>query len=151
MFARPARLSACLLLVAALISGCSRGVEWSDLERENAAHIRASLQATSNAAQIANAMTPDDPVQREKLLQALRVAHLHAARVEDSVLDKLHQRMYAKFRLDYQRALAKMIRAHEAGDRDAAADAAAEIRDFMDWYRRERHTFRWWDSAAAGA
>jgi len=134
----------CILLLAALATGCEKGVDWSAQERENAAHIRASLAATSEAASIANAMTPGDTTNREELLQALRAAHLHAARVEDSTLDKLHQRLYGKFRLGYQRALAKMIRAHETGDGDAAQEAAAEIRDFMDWYRREQHTFRWW-------
>lgn len=135
---------AALLLPAAGLLACSDGVDWSSRERENAAHIQASLRATSSAASIANNMTGNDPAEREKLLQALRAAHLHAARVEDSVLDKLHQRMYGKFRLDYQRALAKMIRAYENGDPGAAQEAANEIRDFMDWYRREKHTFRWW-------
>ncbi|HEX7046892.1 MAG TPA: hypothetical protein VF275_04920 [Gammaproteobacteria bacterium] len=141
---RPILRIVALLLLAASLLACSRGVDWSSRERENAANIQASLQATSNAASVANSMTGNDPAAREKLLQALRAAHLHAVRVEDSVLDKLHQRMYGKFRLDYQRALARMIRAYENGDPDAAQEAALEIRDFMDWYRREKHTFRWW-------
>ncbi|HEX6928203.1 MAG TPA: hypothetical protein VF267_03065 [Gammaproteobacteria bacterium] len=143
----PARLS--LVLLLACLAACSSGVDWSSRERENAAHIQASLQATSDAASIANSMSEGDPAHRERLLQALRAAHLHAVRVEDSVLDKLHQRMYGKFRLGYQRALAKMIRAHENGDAAEAQEAAAEIRDFMDWYRREKHTFRWWRGGPA--
>lgn len=134
----------CILLLAVTVAGCSKGVDWSAQERENAAHIQASLAATSDAAAIANDMSPGDTGSREALLRELRAAHLHAARVEDSTLDKLHQQLYGKFRFGYQRALAKMIRAYENGDGDAAQEAAAEIRDFMDWYRREQHTFRWW-------
>lgn len=144
------RLPCLLPLAAILAAGCSGGVNWTDHERENAAHIEASLRATSDAAVIANGIENRSDLERdrERLLQALRAAHLHAARVEDSVLDKLHPRMYGKFRLEYQPALAGMLRAYESGDLDAAQTAAAGIRDFMTWYRNEKHTFRWWDNAA---
>lgn len=151
MSRHPLQFPACLFLLAALLAACSSGVDWSARERENAAHIQASLRATSDAAGIANGMTPGDSAEREKLLQALRAAYLHAVRVDDHVLDKLHQRMYGKFRLDYQHALAKMIRAYENGDPGAAQAAAADIREFMDWYRREKHTFRWWRGGPGGA
>src|SRR5690606_14654524 len=81
----------CILLLAVTVAGCSKGVDWSAQERENAAHIQASLAATSDAAAIANDMSPGDTGSREALLRELRAAHLHAARVEDSTLDKLHQ------------------------------------------------------------
>lgn len=131
------------------LAACSNGVDWSARERENAAHIRLSLEAVSNAAEIANAAASDDELlaQRERLLRALRAAHVNAVRVEDAVLDKLHPQLYAKFRLDYQRALGRMIQAYEQGDVGAAQNAAADIRDFVGWYRRENHTFRWWKEA----
>lgn len=131
-----------------LVSGCPKGVDWSDREKENAAHIQASLQATSDAAAIANTAGDDVTADtRTRLLQALRRAHVHAVRVNDAVLDKLHPQLYGRFRLGYQPALAAMIRSHEAGDPDAAADAVADIQAFMRWYRATRHTFRWWDEA----
>ncbi len=145
----PSRLARHLLplLIIALAAACSKGVQWSPREKDNAAHIRMSLQAVSDAAEIANAATGSEN-DRERLLRALRKAHLHAARVDDAVLDKLHPELYGKFRLKYQSALAAMIRAHEAGDTGAAERAAADIRDFMNWYRNTTHTFRWWDEAA---
>lgn len=140
------------LLVAFGLAGCADGVDWSARERENAAHLQASLRSTSEAAAIANAITSDAEfrVRRERLLQTLRAAHLHAARVEDTVLDKLHPQLYGKFRLDYQRALARMINAYQEADLDAAQDAAGDIQDFINWYREQRHTFRWWDEAMQG-
>lgn len=139
-----------LACIATLLAACSSGVDWSARERENAAFIQVSLQATSDAAAIANAARSDAELlaRTDRLLPALRVAHLNAARVDDAVLDKLHPRLYSKFRLRYQAALARMIRGYENGDVDAAQDAAGEIADFMAWYRRENHTFRWWQEAA---
>lgn len=141
-----------ILLAATALTACADGVDWSARERENAAHLQASLQATSEAAAIANAITTEAEfrVHRERLLQTLRAAHLHAVRVEDPVLDKLHPQLHPKFRLDYQRALARMINAYEAADLDAAQGAAGDIQDFINWYRAHRHTFRWWDEAMQG-
>lgn len=138
-----------LLLALPFLAACSKGVDWSERERENAAYIQASLQATSAAAEIANSAGSDSELlaRRDRLLRALRAAHLNAAQVNDSVLDKLHPQLYGKFRLGYQRALAAMIRAYENSDVGAAQNAAADIRDFVDWYRRENHTFRWWEEA----
>lgn len=138
-----------VLGIALLVSGCAKGIDWSDREKENAAHILASLQATSIAASIANEAGDaiDNPDLKNRLLQALRSAHLHAARVDDAVLDKLHPQLYGRFRLGYQPAVAAMIRSHEAGDPEDAADAAADIQAFMHWYLATRHTFRWWDEA----
>jgi len=147
-----ARFLTVLLFAAALTGACSKGVDWSTRERDNAAHLQASLQATSEAASIANAITSDAAFrdQQDELLKALRAAHLHAARVDDAVLDKLHPQLYGKFRLVYQRALARMINAYENGDPDAAQDAAADIQEFIEWYRNQRHTFRWWEEAMQG-
>lgn len=137
-----------LFLVAAL-HGCAEGVPWSAQEKENAAHIEASLRATSDAAVLFNEI--DTPAayraRRDDLLRTLRAAHLHAVQVNESVLEKLHPQLYARFRLDYQKALARMITAYEADDLDAAAIAAGDVRDFMLWYRENRHLFRWWDEA----
>ena len=133
--------------IALLAASCSKGIDWTNREKENAAHIQASLQATSDAAAIANAAGDDNQDMNPRLLQALRSAHLHAVRVDDAVLDKLHPQLYGRFRLSYQPAVAAMIRSHEAGDPEAAADAAADIQAFMRWYRATRHTFRWWDEA----
>ncbi|MBW3567266.1 MAG: hypothetical protein KY410_04785 [Proteobacteria bacterium] len=145
------QLVAALTLIT-LLGACSKGVDWSARERENAAHLQASLQATSEAARIANAITSESDFQAHKgrLLQTLRAAHLHAATVDDSVLDKLHPQLYGKFRLDYQRALARMINAYETGNLDAAQDAAGDIQAFINWYRERRHTFRWWEDAMQG-
>lgn len=145
------RVFLCILVITA-VSACSKGVDWSPRERENAAHIQASLLATSEAASIANAIISEAEfhVRRDRLLQTLRAAHLHAARVEDAVLDKLHPQLYGKFRLDYQRALARMISAYENADLDAAQDAAGDIQQFINWYRERRHTFRWWEEAMQG-
>ncbi|HEX6928081.1 MAG TPA: hypothetical protein VF267_02450 [Gammaproteobacteria bacterium] len=142
-------LLAFTVFLALFLAGCSKGVDWPARERENAAHIQASLRATSEAAAIVNAIRAetDFDIRRERLLQTLRVAHLNAAVVEDSVLDKLHPQLYAKFRLDYQRALAGMIRACENGNLQAMQDAANDVQDFVDWYRGKSHTFRWWESA----
>ena len=138
-----------ILLIALAIPGCSKGVDWSARERENAGFLQASLQATSEAAAIANEIESeaDYRIRRDRLLQALRAAHLNAARVEDTVLDKLHPQLYARFRLDYQRALGRMINAYESGELGAAQNAAGDIQGFMDWYREHRHTFRWWEDA----
>lgn len=143
-----AQLVTTLALMVVFVA-CSKGVDWSPRERENAAHLQASLQATSEAARIANAITSESgfQVRKAKLLQALRAAHLHAATVDDSVLDKLHPQLYGKFRLDYQRALARMLNAYETGDLDAAQDAASDIQAFINWYRERRHAFRWWEDA----
>src|SRR5690606_33620075 len=131
------------------LAACSGGVEWSARERDNALHVQASLRAVSEAAGIANGIdsAAEYSRRRDERLQHLRAAHRHAADVEDQVLDKLHPRFYGKFRLDYQRALARMIQAYERDDLDDAERAAADIRTFMDWYRRENHTFRWWKEA----
>lgn len=138
-----------LLVNGLLLAACSPGIDWSARERENAAHIQTSLEATSDAAAIANSAASDEELlaRRDRLLQALRAAHVNAVRVEDAVLDKLHPQLHAKFRLQYQSALAEMIRAYERGDVDAARESAGEIRDFMDWYRSSSHTFRWWEEA----
>lgn len=140
------------LLVMTWLAACTQGVDWSPRERENAAHLQLSLQATSEAAKVANEIGNEAQfrVRRKQLLQSLRAAHLHAARVDDAVLDKLHPQLYGNFRLDYQRALARMINAYETGDLDAAADAAGDIQQFINWYRNNRHTFRWWDEAMQG-
>lgn len=136
-------------LVVIALAACTEGVDWTARERENAAHIRASLEAVSDAASVSNEAASDSELlaRRNRILQSLRSAHLHASEVNDNVLDKLHPQLYAKFRLGYQRALARMIQAYEAGDVSAAQDAAADVQDFINWYRENRHRFRWWDEA----
>jgi hypothetical protein len=147
----PKRITLSLLatLLSIALAACSSGVDWSARERENASHLLASLQFTSEAAGIANAIeTPADlDARREELLRALRAAHWNAVQVDDTVLDKLHPQLYARFRMSYQRTLATMIRAYERNDIDTAQNAAAGIVDFMNWYRAQSHTFRWWDEA----
>lgn len=142
------RLPAVLAIVL-LLAACSQGVDWSSREKENAAHILTSLRLTSNAAAIANSIQSEHDLDRRnaELLQVLRAAHWNAVQVDDSVLDKLHPQMYARFRMSYQRSLASMLRAYERGDLEGARNAADGIVDFMDWYRSQNHTFRWWDDA----
>lgn len=138
-----------LVLALLLVSACSDGVQWSSRERDNAIHLRESLQFTSEAASIANSVESeaDYARQRDDLLRALRAAHWNAVQVEDTVLDKLHPQLYGRFRLGYQRAVAAMIRAYEENDIEAAQKAAEDVRAFMDWYRQQNHNFRWWDEA----
>lgn len=138
-----------LVLVLLMLPACSDGVQWSSRERQNAVHLLASLQLTSEAAGIANSIESDADYtrQRGELQRALRAAHWNAVQVEDTVLDKLHPQLYSRFRLGYQRALAAMVRAYQQNDPDAAQEAAGRVRTFMEWYRQENHRFRWWDEA----
>lgn len=141
-----------VLALGLVASACSEGVHWTPRERDNATHLQASLQATSDAAATFNEIDSADDyrARRGELLQNLRAAHLHAATVTDNVLDKLHPQLYVKFRLGYQKALARMIAAYEADDLDAAATAAGDVREFMEWYRANNHRFRWWEEAMPG-
>ena len=137
------------LLAIVLLGGCADGVNWSERERRNGENILASLEAVSQAARIANAADSERRLERNRaeLLRQLRRAHLLASEVDTIVLEKLHPRMYSQFRLRYQRAVARMIDAYENGNIDSAERAAADIQDFMTWFRANRHTFRWWDEA----
>lgn len=132
-----------------LLAACADGVSWSDREQENGEQILESLAAVSEAARIINASDTDMKLEarRERLLGELRRAHRLAANVDEFVLEKLHPLMFSKFRLTYQRALARMIRAYETGDIDDAERAAADVQDFFEWFRDNRHQFRWWDTA----
>lgn len=141
-----------VVLLTLVLTGCSPGVDWSTRERENATHLLASLKFTSDAAAVANQVGNPDELEahRDELLRLLRAAHWNAANVDDQVLDKLHPQMFGRFRMSYQPALGAMIRAYERNDIDAAQKAANAIRNFMNWYRVNRHTFRWWDEALQG-
>lgn len=140
---------AALLALGLMVAGCADGIDWSDREIRNGENILASLASVSEAARVANAADSEARFEqrRDELLGHLRRAHLLASNVDTIVLEKLHPRMYSKFRLTYQRALAKMISAYEKGNMDAAERAAADIQDFMNWFRQNRHTFRWWDES----
>lgn len=149
MYSKPIRLVPITLLAALILGGCADGVNWSERERRNGEKLLASLAAVSDAARIANAADSERRLarNRDELLAQLRRAHLLASQVDDIVLEKLHPRMYSQFRLRYQRAVASMIEAYEDGDIDEAEKAAADIQDFMTWFRANRHTFRWWDES----
>lgn len=138
-----------LLMFTTLVTACAEGINWSEREIRNGENILASLQAVSEAAQIANraATASELAAAREQLLGKLRRAHLLASSVDTIVLEKLHPRMYSQFRLRYQRALGRMVKAYEQGDIDAAERAAADVQDFMAWFRKNRHVFRWWDES----
>lgn len=140
-----------LAFLLPLLAACADGASWSQREIDNAGYLLTSLQAASEAARLSNAMG-DVPsaAELDALLRELRQAYVSAAQVDDQVLDKLHPRLYAEFRLGYQKALGNMIRAYEQGDMDAAAKAAGEIGKFTQWYRAERHNFRWWKGAPVG-
>lgn len=130
-----------------LLAACADGIDWSDRERRNGEKILSSLAAVSEAAQIANAASSRARLEasHDELLAELRRAHQLASEVDTVVLEKLHPWMYSKFRLGYQRALARMIRAYQEGNIGEAERAAADVQDFMEWFRQNRHAFRWWD------
>lgn len=143
-----AKFAACLGLLA-LLTSCAEGVSWSQREIENGQRLLDAIAATNEAAQILNASGTDESETRndEAVLTALRRALIAAVQVDDQVLDKLHPALQPRFRFNFQRALGKMIRAYESGQPEEAAEAAAELQEFITWFREHRQDFRWWEGA----
>lgn len=138
-------MSRSLFLVFLLMVACTHGIDWSNREIRNGELLLASLNATSEAARLANRQsdTPD-PVATARIVNLLRKALSDAAQVDDTVLDKLHHQLQPKLRFDYQRALGQMIRGYETGDPEAIEAAATKLKHFFDWYRDTQYQFRWW-------
>lgn len=136
---RPLLALTCTLL---LIAGCSKGLQWSDREISNGQRLLDAIEATNAAGSLLSDPNPDNV---DKALTELRRAHIAAAQVDDQVLDKLHPGLQPRLRLNFQRALGRMIQAVETNDSRALNKSADTIQDFIAWYRANEQDFRWWD------
>lgn len=135
------------ILVAALLGACADGVSWTPQEIRNGQHLLKSLDETTQAARLANALpsefSPDDP-KAKRIAKLLRGAFTDAALVDDSVLEKLHPELFYKFRGDYQPALHQLFTYYETGRVPTGTNPSGDLKKFMYWWQMAQPEMRWW-------
>ncbi|MDQ2068383.1 hypothetical protein [Natronospira bacteriovora] len=136
-----------VMLLTMMFAACETGVSWDRQERENASHIFKSLDYAHEAARRANRLPHDwepggDDV--APVINALDDAIIHASQVRQSVLQKAHPNLNARFRVDYLRSLQGLRDYYETGDYDSDRHPGNTLGDFSEWFYQNQHEFRWW-------
>lgn len=156
-----ARVIVATALICALMSACSPGPRWSDVETENSRHYFQSLEASQKAADLVKKNNPDVPQFGIEEVNKYEQTALREARlVQDSVLDKAHPELKEHFRSEFQRGLESILAsygtdsAEKTGasfDRqiDLQAGGVRLMKQWNDWLTAHRHEIRMPDQVAA--
>lgn len=118
--------------------GSDQTNEWSQAEKENAAHFIYSSSANIEAISIINEGPAFEKVTEDEIQEILRLqrrALAEARKIRDPVLEKIHEGMAEPFRNKYQRSLELTIKNLEE-DNKLMFDKAGQLHDeWIDWYR----------------